>query len=331
MKKISMLLLALGLMLTGCGANESNEANTKGPKDLSQAKIGVIQLAQHPALDKAYEGFKDTLIEAGVKEENINFKNASGDASNCQSIAETLVNKQSDLIYAIATPALQAIANKTTTIPVVGSAVTNFEIAGVVESNDKPGTNVTGASDLNPVKEQMELLKQLVPNAKKIAIFYCSAEANSVYQGELAIEEAKKLGIEAKVETVADSNEIQSKAESFIGKYDAVYIPTDNLLAEYMSTATNVFNENKLPSIVGENAMCLNGGLATLSLDYYVIGQQAGKQAIAILKGESQPQDMAITTLPAKDCKYYVNKDTADKLGITIPKELAEKATILPE
>lgn len=328
MKKFSVLLLAFGLMLTGCSSNDSTSKTTE-PKDLAEAKIGVIQLAQHPALDKAYEGFKDTLIEAGVKEENINFKNASGDASNCQTIAETLVNDQNDLIYAVATPALQAVANKTQDIPIVGSAVTNFEIAGVVESNDKPGTNVTGASDLNPVKEQMELLKQLVPNAKKIAVFYCNAEANSVYQGELAVKAAKDLGIEAIVETVADSNEIQSKAESFIGKYDAVYIPTDNLLAEYMSTATNVFNDNGLPSIVGENGMCENGGLATLSLDYYNVGKKAGEQALAILKGESVPQDMAIVTVPASECKYYVNETVVKKLGITIPKDVAAKAELM--
>lgn len=323
MKKQFTSLLALGLILTGCGQTQT------GPKELSEVQVGVIQFVQHPALDKSYEGFKDTLLEAGVKEENINFQNAGGDASNCQTIAETLVNEQNDLIYAIATSALQAAANKTTDIPIVGAAVTNFQNAGVVQSNEKPDTNVTGASDLNPVKEQLELLKQLVPNAKKIAIYYCNNEANSVYQGELAQEAAKTLGLEANVETVSESNEIQATAQALVGKYDAVYIPTDNLLAENMATATQVFNENKLPCIVGESGMCENGGLATLSLDYYSVGQSAGKQALSILKGESQPQDMPISTIPANDCKYYINQKVAKQLNLTIPEDLLAKSTII--
>ena len=323
MKKQFTSLLALGLILTGC-----NQTQT-GPKDLSEVQVGVIQFVQHPALDKSYEGFKDTLIEAGIKEENINFQNAGGDASNCQTIAETLVNEQKDLIYAVATPALQAAANKTTDIPIVGAAVTNFQNAGVVQSNEKPDTNVTGTSDLNPVKEQLELLKQLVPNAKKIAIYYCNNEANSVYQGELAKKAAKSLGLDASIETVSESNEIQATSQALVGQYDAVYVPTDNLLAENMATATQIFNENNLPCIVGESGMCENGGLATLSLDYYSVGQSAGKQALSILKGESKPQDMAISTIPAKDCKYYINQKVAKKLNITIPADLLAKSIII--
>lgn len=323
MKKLVVAMLALGLMLTGCSSS-SDKA-----KDLTKVKIGAIQLAQHPALDKAYQGFKDTLVDAGISEDQITFKNANGDQSNCTTIAEKLVNDGNDLIYAIATPALQAVANKTTEIPVVGSAVTNFEVAGVVKSNDKPETNVTGASDLNPVKEQIDLLKTLIPNAKKIAVFYCSAEANSVYQGKLAVEAAKKAGLEATIETVSESNEIQQKTESLVGKYDAVYVPTDNLLAENMSTVTQVANEHNLPCIVGEIGMCEQGGLATLSLDYYTVGVNAGKQALAILKGESKPQDMAISVVEAKDCKYYINTTTAKKLGIKIPDEINSKATKL--
>lgn len=323
MKKLLVSMLALGLILTGCSS--SNTSTKK--KELSDMKIGVLQLAQHPALDKAYQGFKETLLDAGIKEDHIDFQNAAGDQSNCQTIADKLVNDQNDLIYAIATPALQAAANKTTEIPVIGAAVTNFEIAGVVKSNDKPDTNVTGASDLNPIKEQIDLIKTIVPKAKKIAVFYCNNEPNSVYQGELAVEAAKKVGLEAVIETVADSNEIQAKAESFIGKYDAVYIPTDNLLAEYMTTVANVFNQNSLPCIVGESGMCENGGLATLSLDYYTVGVNAGKQALSILKGEAQPQNMAIAITDAKDCIYYINEKVAKQLNITIPDDLTKNAT----
>ena len=325
MKKLLVSMLALGLMLTGC----SNTSDTTESKELSEMKIGVIQLAQHPALDKAYEGFKDTLVDGGVKEENIEFQNASGDASNCQTISEKYVNDNKDLIYAIATDALQAAANKTTTIPVIGAAVTNFTKdggAGVVESNEKPGTNVTGASDMNPVKEQMDLLKKLVPTAKKVAIFYCGDEANSIYQGEIAMEAAKKIGLDAEIVTVSnDSSAIQQVTESLIGKYDAVYIPTDNLLASNMATVAQVTNANNLPVIVGEESMCTNGGLATLSLDYYTVGVNAGKQALAILKGEATPQETPISFIEGKDCTYMINKKVAEQLNIDIPSDIEFK------
>lgn len=321
MKKLLSLLLVLGLLLSGC-ANQEN-TGTQVPKELSEVKIGIIQLAQHPALDKAYQGFVDTLTNAGVIIENIDYQNASGDASNCQTIAEKFVNDQNDLIYAIATDALQAAANKTTTIPIVGAAVTNFESAGVVESNEKPNTNVTGASDMNPVKEQMELLKKLMPNAKKVAIFYCSDEINSIYQGQIAMEVATSLGLEPSIVTVSnDSSAIQQVTQSLIGKYDAVYIPTDNLLSSNIATVTQITNAHNLPCIVGEENMCANGGLATLSLDYYTVGVNAGKQALAILKGEAKVEETPISFIDGKDCKYVVNKNVANQLNIEIPSDL---------
>lgn len=321
MKKLMVCMLALGLLLTGCG--NSNQSEKSDPKSLADVKIGVLQLAQHPALDKAYQGFKDTLVDAGVNVDHIDFQNASGDPSNCQTIAEKFVNDNNDLIYAIATPALQAAANKTVTIPIIGAAVTNFEEAGVVESNEKPNTNVTGASDMNPVKEQMELLTKLLPDAKKVAIFYCSDEANSIYQGKIAVEAAKELKLNPEIVTVSnDSSAIQQVAQSMIGKFDAVYIPTDNLLAEHMATVAQVTNANHLPCIVGEESMCANGGLATLSLDYYTVGVNAAKQAIAILKGEAKVEETPVSFIEGKDCKYFINKKVAQQLNIEVPSEL---------
>ena len=178
-------------------------------------------------------------------------------------------------------------------------------------------------SDMNPVKEQMDLLKKLVPNAKKIAIFYCSDEANSIYQGQIAEKAAKEIGLETAIVTVPnDSSAIQQVTESMIGKYDAIYIPTDNLLATNMATVAQITNANKIPCIVGEENMCLNGGLATLSLDYYTVGQNAAKQALAILKGEAKPEDTAVSFIDAKDCKYFINEKVAKQLGIEIPSDL---------
>lgn len=320
MKILKKLLLIIVLLLAGCANDLSHP---KVYDDLSKVRIGILQLVQHPALDEAYQGFVDTLIEAGIQEKNIDYQNASGEPSNCQTIAEKFVNNGTDLIYAIATDSVQAAANKTMIIPIVGSAITNFETTGVVDSNQFPNTNVTGASDLNPIKEQIELLHLLVPNAKKIAIYHSSDEANSIYQGKIALEAAKKIGLNPEIVTVPnDSSAIKQVTESLIGKYDAVYIPTDNLLSSNMAIVGQILNENHIPSIVGEKELCKNGGLASLSIDYYTIGQIAGNQAISILKGKTKVNEMPIQTIPAKDCQYYINVGVAKNLGIDIPKDI---------
>ena len=323
MKKIWKVCLAsmLAKSMVGCTSNE----------DDGKTKVGIIQYAEHPALDQSRKGFIDALNEAGFTEENtvFDYKNASNDVSNCDSIADKLVNDKNDLIYAIATPAAQSVANKTKDIPIVLSAVTDPQDSQLVNSNEEPGNNVTGASDLTPMKEQLSLINNLVPDAKKIAILYCSSEDNSIFQADLAKKYAKELGLETIDATVSDSNMIQQVTESLIGKVDAIYVPTDNLLAEGMSTVTQVANENDLPCIVGESSMVKNGGLGTYGIDYYKLGQLAGKQAVQILKGEADPSSMPIEYLPSEECALTLNKTAADQLGITLPKELVEKAEVI--
>lgn len=325
MKKITKLLTSFALVasLAACGSTDSGE-----PKSLDEVKIGAIQLAEHPALDKAYEGFKDALKEAGISEDQIDFQNAQGDQSNCETIANKFVNDGDDLIYAIATPAAQAVAGKTTDIPVVVSAVTDPEAAGLVESNEKPGTNVTGASDMNPINEQIDLLTQLVPDAKKVAIMYCSSEDNSIVQADLAEKVLKEKGIEVERATVSESNQISQVTESLVGKVDAIYIPTDNMLAEGMSQVASIANENKLPTIVGESNMCENGGMATYSIDYYELGKLAGEMAVEILNGE-KPSEMAVRYQDASSLQLYVNQKVADQLGIEIPEDLSKDAELI--
>lgn len=323
MKKIWKVCLAsmLAISMVGCTSNE----------DDGKTKVGIIQYAEHPALDQSRKGFIDALNEAGFTEENtvFDYKNASNDVSNCDSIADKLVNDKNDLIYAIATPAAQSVANKTKDIPIVLSAVTDPQDSQLVNSNEEPGNNITGASDLTPMKEQLSLITNLVPDAKKIAILYCSSEDNSIFQADLAKKYAKELGLETIDATVSDSNMIQQVTESLIGKVDAIYVPTDNLLAEGMSTVTQVANENDLPCIVGESSMVKNGGLGTYGIDYYKLGQLAGKQAVQILKGEADPSSMPIEYLPSEECALTLNKTAADQLGITLPKELVEKAEVI--
>ena len=339
MKKFAKVLgtFALaGAMLAGCGSSDSgasqsgsNDGGDKAADATKDAKIGIIQYAEHPALDASKKGFEEYLKEKGYS--NFDYKNAQGDQINCTNIAQTFVNDGDELIYAIATPAAQAVANETKDIPIVVSAVTDPKTSGLVDENEKPGTNVTGASDLNPVTDQIALLKQLLPDAKKVAIMYCNAEDNSRYQADLAKKECEKLGLETVDATVTDSNQIQQVTESLIGKVDAIYIPTDNLLAEGMTAVTQVANENGLPTIVGEEGMVANGGLATYGIDYYELGRMAGEQAVKILEEGADPKDMAIVYLPGDKCTLSINQNTVDKLGIEIPADLKDRAEFVTE
>lgn len=330
MKKVYKLLLALSMCTVIVGCSDGDDT-ADGEKTL---KVGVIQYAEHPALDQAYEGFIDGLKDEGyVDGENISidFKNAQGDASTPETIANKLVNDGNDLIYAIATPAAQAVAQKTSDIPIVISAVTDPENSGLVTSNDKPGGNVTGTSDLTPVEEQIDLLTQLLPDAKTVAVMYTNAEDNSRFQADLAKKAIEAAGLEYTEAKVSDLSQIQQVTQSLVGKVDAIYIPTDNMMAEGMSTVAMVASENDLPCIVGESGMVTNGGLATYGIDYYNLGYLSGVQAAKILRGDAKPADMPIEYLAAEDCELTINKKVADELGITIPKELLDKATIIEE
>ena len=294
-------------------------------------KIGVIQLAEHPALDAGYQGFVDALSDLGYTDgENIviDFNNAGGDTANCTTIADKLVNNKSDLILAIATPAAQAVASKTTEIPIVGTAITDFAVAGLADTNEAPGGNVSGSSDLNPVAEQLSLLTQILPDAKTVGILYCSSEDNSRLQADMAKAECEKLGLTWEEFTVSDSSTIQAVTESMIGKVDAVYVPTDNLLAEGMSTVTMVTNANNLPCIVGEEGMVQNGGLATYGLSYYNLGRLAGEMAAKVLEG-AKIGEQPVAYLAASDCTLCTNTTAAADLGITIPEDLLSQATII--
>ena len=341
MKKITALVLTLvmALSMTACSTNSTKketEAGTtaaaEGNADGKTYKIGAVQLAEHPALDAAYKGFVKALKDKGLEEGKnltIDFQNAQGDISNCDTIASKLVNDGNDLLFAIATPAAQALAGKTTDIPILCTAVTDPQSSGLVNDNKKPGTNVSGTSDLTPVADQIDLLKKIIPDAKKVAIMYCSSEDNSIFQAEIAKEACEKAGLAYEEATVSESNQIQQVTESLIGKVDAIYIPTDNLLAEGMATVTQVSNANNLPCIVGEDGMCKNGGLATYSINYENLGYMAGEQAASILLDGADVKEMPIGYCSAKDCVMEVNTTAAKDLGIEIPKEIMDQATVI--
>lgn len=330
---IAVILAITSLMMTGCGTKDT--ADTAGSQSSPQSteekqtaeviKIGVNQLVKHAALDASYEGFVDALAEAGyIDGENIkiDYQNAQGDQSTANTIATKLVNDNNDLILAIATPSAQAMANATKDIPILITAVTDPAGSGLVESNEAPGGNVSGTSDLTPVKQQIDLIKKLVPDAKKIAILYCSSESNSKIQAEMAISAAEEVGLTTIEATVSNTNEIQQVVQNLVGKADAIYAPTDNTIASGMPTVAMVANENGIPVICGEEGMVEAGGLATFGINYYKLGQLTGEQAVKILKGEEKIAEMPITYLSDDQYTFTVNDETAAQLGIVIPEDL---------
>ena len=319
MKKTLAFLLSLGLtvsMLAGCGSKtnettaatdaqtESAAGTEKSTADDDAAatttsdktyKIGVLQYVQHDALDASNEGFFAALDDLGIKYD----ADQHGD----------------DLIFTIATPAAQSVAGATSDIPILLTAVTDPAESGLVESNDAPGGNVTGTSDMTPVKEQIDLLKKLIPDAKTVGVLYCSAESNSVLQADMAKEACKAAGLEAADYTVSSSNEIQTVVESMIGKVDVIYAPTDNMIAAGMATVAMIANENKIPIICGEEGMVKEGGLATYGINYYELGYKTGEMAAKILTEGADPASMPIEYLSTEECSLLINKETADTLG----------------
>ena len=318
-------IMALG-MLSGCGSSNQSETPTEADEagsDDTVYNIGVLQLVQHDALDASNEGFFKALDDKGIKY-NADQQNAAGEASSCQTIAQTLVDNKSDLIFSIATPAAQAVAGITSEIPIVVTAVTDPAASELCDSNEMPGTNVTGTSDLTPIKEQMDLLKEILPEAKTVGILFCSAESNSEIQAQMAREALDALGIAHEDYVVSSSNEIQSVVESAIGKVDALYAPTDNVIAAAMSTVGMIATENNIPVICGEEGMVGEGGLATYGIDYFELGYKAGEMAAEILVNGADPAKMPIGYLDASECKLAVNEETATALGIDLSSLTAE-------
>ena len=309
------LAVAGGLGLTGCSdapANNGSAAPSGG-----SFKIGVLQLTEHAALDAANKGFVEAIEESGI-DASIDQQNAQNDQSACQTIASKLVNDGCDLILAIATPAAQAVAGATSDIPVVCTAITDFAASGLVDDNEAPGNNVTGTSDMNPVVEQIDLLHQLVPDAKKVGLLYCTAESNSKLQIDLAAEQLEALGMEGVEYTASSSNEVQQVVESMMGKVDAIYTPTDNTIASAMTVIAKIANENKVPTMCGEVAHVEAGGLASISINYEELGRRAGEMAVRILTEGADPAEMPIETMGADECDLVYNQKTADEIGVDV-------------
>lgn len=304
MKKIVALALALVLVMAAACA--------------SAAEIGICQLVQHPALDAATQGFKDALTEKLGDDVTFDEQNASGDAVNCATIINTFVSNSVDLILANATPALQAAVAATADIPVLGTSITEYGVAlGIDDFNGVTGINVSGTSDLAPLNEQAAMVKELFPEAKKVGLLYCSAEANSIYQVKVVGEELVKLGYETEEFAFTDSNDVASVTQNAADSCEVIYIPTDNTAAAYTETIANVVIPANIPVIAGEEGICAGCGVATLTISYYDIGYKTGEMAYEILANGADISAMPIEYAPQFTKKY--NAENVDALGIEIP------------
>ncbi len=285
--------------------------------------IGVIQMVQHAALDASYEGFIDALADNGyVDGENItvDYQNGQGDQANLATIADRFVAKKVDLVLAIATPAALAIAGKTTDIPILATAVTDYVEARLVESNEVPGTNVSGTTDMASIEDQIRLLQRICPDAKTIGVLYNAGEVNSVVQAEEAKRAIEALGMKYVENTVTNTSEVLQATESIARKCDAIYIPTDNALASSMPVVYSVIAETKTPVVCGESGMVMAGGVATLGINYYTLGYQTGMMAVRLLNEGLNISEMPVESQTEFD--YCINATIAREIGLEIPEDL---------
>lgn len=317
MKYAAAAVLAAAALTGMAGCGGSSDSKTDGGKK----HVAVIQIMQHGSLDAANQGVIDQLAKRGYTADKIEIdqQNAQGDQSNLKNIASRFKNAKPDVIIAISTPAAQSVANEIHDIPIVGVAITDFETAKLVKSNQKPETNVTGVNDRGPVEEQVEMGMKFVPGAKRMGLMYCASEVNSEIQAEQARKHAAELGLEVVEATVANVNDIQQAAESIAGDVDFIYVPTDNVIASSIPTLVKVTDGAKVPVFVGADSMARDGALGSISVDFYKTGIQAGDMAADILEGKGKPQDMPVQD-PA-DLTVIINKTNASILGIEIPEE----------
>ncbi|GAA1777786.1 ABC transporter substrate-binding protein [Agromyces lapidis] len=321
-KLTGLALLASGaLALTGC----ASDGGAAGASD-DTLSIGISQIVQHPALDATREGFKQAFADAGyVEGEDVSFdeQNAQGEQATATTIAAKFQTDGVDLVLAIATPTAQAAAQSIADIPVLFTAVTEPAEAGLVDSWEKPGGNVTGTSDLNPVEQQLELVTKVVPDAKTVGIVYSSGEVNSEVQVELAKEAADELGLTIKEATVTNSSEVAQATES-LGDVDAIYIPTDNRVTEGLEAVVQIAEQKQIPLFGAEGGQVERGAIATYGIDYTELGYQTGKMAIEILENGADPAEMPVETLD--ELSLIVNPAAAERQGVTLPEDLVADA-----
>lgn len=324
-KSILLAVLLTAAILGGCG-NKQAAVGATSKEGSKVTKIGITQIVEHPALDSSRKGFIDALKSKGFEEGKnieIDYQNAQGDMQTAQTIAQGFASKKKDLILAIATPTAQAAFNATKDIPILITAVTDPVKAGLVKALDKPGTNVSGTTDNLPIEKQFELVKQLVPNAKRVGVIYNTSESNSEIQVDAIKKAAPSFNFEIVTSGITNANEIPQALNAILDKIDVLYVPTDNLVVSSMPLLTNQCYSKNVPIIGSEKGQVQNGAVATTGIDYYKLGFQTGLMAADVINGKSV-KDMPVTGL--SELQLSINTDAAKKLNINVPKELLDKA-----
>ena len=333
LKKVLVLLVLVCtcFLFVGCKKEEEIKDDIIPINKEEQIKVGILQLVTHGALDAAREGFVAGLKDAGFedgKNIKITVKNPEGDTPTLNQMAEELV-RSCDIVLAIATPAATAAQTAAETtgrkIPILFTAVTDAVEAQLVESNEKPGGRITGTSDINPVTDQVDLLKELLPDSKKFGILYCVSEVNSQVQARLAKEEGTKQGLEAIEKTAADAASIPSVVQQLINEgVSAIYIPTDNLMASNMPTIVEKTNAAKVPTVCGEGEMVKNGGSITYGINYFNLGKQTAAMAVKIFNG-AKPSELPVETQPADALEVTANEEAFAQMEIEIPASIKNR------
>ncbi len=332
-KLLSMVLVsAMAVSMTACGSSEkpaettaaaaATEAPAEAEAPTEEAAesytVGICQLVQHVALDAATQGFKDALTEALGDKVTFDEQNAQGDSNTCSTIVNSFVSADVDLIMANATPALQAAQAGTNEIPILGTSVTEYGVAlGIDNFSGTVGGNISGTSDLAPLDEQAAMLKELFPDAKKVGLLYCSAEANSQYQVDTVKAALEEMGYTCEFYAFSDSNDLSTIATKAASESEVIYVPTDNTVAANTEIVNNICQPAGVPVIAGEEGICSGCGVATLSISYYDLGVGTGQMAAKILTGEANIAEMPIEYAPQFTKKY--NKDICEALNVTIP------------
>ena len=314
--------------LTACGGSSasstaassvaSSAASGSAAASGDTYTIGICQLVQHAALDAATQGFEDALTAEFGDNVKFDFQNAQGDSATCATIANGFVSSGVDLIMANATPALQAAQSATNEIPVLGTSVTEYGVAlGLTDFSGTVGGNISGTSDLAPLDQQADMIVEWMPDAKKVGLLYCSAEANSQYQVDEMTKLLTAMGYTCTPFAFTDSNDVASVTQAACDASDVIYVPTDNKAAENTEAIANVVLPAGVPVIAGEQGICSGCGVATLSIDYYELGTITGQMAVKILKGEADISTMAVESAPNVTKMY--NAANCEALGVTIP------------
>ena len=304
---------------TAASSAEESTADDTAAADGKVYNIGICQLVQHEALDAATQGFKDALTEK-LGADNVKFdeQNASGDSANCATIVNGFVSSGVDLILAKATAPLQAAAQATSDIPVLGTSVTDYATAlDISDWTGTVGNNISGTSDLAPLDQQAAMIQEMFPDAKNVGLLYCSAEPNSVYQCDVIEGYLTEEGYTVARYAFTDTNDVTSVAQTAADNSDVIYIPTDNTAASNTEAIANVVIPAQTPVVAGEEGICKGCGVATLSISYYDLGYATGEMAAKILADGADISTMPVEFAPNVTKKY--NAANCEALGITPP------------